>query len=162
MQERWLPISEFPGYSVSNMGNVFNDEAEHPIVVSLNQFGIPHVGLTKNGIQYRRGLAHLVAKTFIRNPNERFDTPINMNGDRTDCRVDNLAWRSRWFAIHFFREMATNMQLIDEPIVDSEGRHYKGSRHAAEYLGVLESDIFKSLEEGRPVPPMFIQFQYVR
>lgn len=160
--ERWATIAEFPDYSVSTLGNVVNEEAGHPITISVNQFGIPHVGLTKNGIQYRRGLAHLVAKTFIRNPNERFDTPINLNGDRMDCRVENLAWRSRWFAIEFFRQMSKNMQLIDEHIVDSEGRHYTGSRHAAEYLGVLESDVVKSLEEGHPAPPVFVQFAYVR
>lgn len=160
--ERWSPIAEFPGYSVSTLGNVFNDEDEHPITVSVNQFGIPHVGLTKDGRQYRRGLAHLVAKTFIRNPNERFDTPINLNGNRMDCRVDNLAWRSRWFAIEFFRQMNKNMgALIDDHLVDSEGRHYEDSRNAAMYLGVLETDIIRSLDEGHPVAPAYVQFYYV-
>lgn len=159
--ERWSAIAEFPGYSVSTLGNVFNDEEDRPIAISVNQFGIPHVGLTKNGIQYRRGLAHLVAKTFIRNPNERFDTPINLNGDRTDCRVENLAWRSRWFAIEFFRQMTKNMgALIDEALIDNEGNTYVDTRHAATTLGVLETDVIKSLEEGHPVAPHYVRFMY--
>ncbi len=158
--ERWSTINEFPDYSVSTLGNVMNDETEKLMAITINQFGIPHVGLTKNGIQYRRGLAHLVAKTFIRNPNHRFDTPINLNGDRTDCRVENLAWRSRWFAIEFFRQMRNNMSLYDGDIADNDGNIYKGTRHAAEVLGVLESDVFKSLEEGYPVAPAFVTFAY--
>ena len=30
-----------------------------------------------------------------------FDTPINLDGDRHNNRVENLTWRPRWFAIKY-------------------------------------------------------------
>ena len=62
------------------------------------------VGLFRDQEQYKRSVALLVAKAFLKQPSEFFDTPINLNGDRLDNQVINLMWRPRWFAIKYNRQ----------------------------------------------------------
>lgn len=160
--ELWLPIQEFPDYLISNEGRVKQAEKGNLLTISVNQFGIAHVGLTKNGVQCRRGLAHLVAKTFLRNPNHHIDTPINLNGDRLDCRAENLAWRSRWFAIEFFKQL----NMYKAPVVEERvrsittGEEFDNSREAALHYGLIEWQIFDSIRTGSYVPPVNLIFDY--
>lgn len=132
------------------------------ITASINQFGIPHVGLTKYGVQYRRGLAHLVAKTFLRNPNHHLDTPINLDGDRTNCAAENLQWRSRWFAIEFFKQFSMyRVPFVEEAIISiTTNETFANSREAAMCYGLLEHQIYDSIKTGCYVPPANLIFDY--
>jgi hypothetical protein len=56
----------------------------------------------KDGRQVTRAVAKLVGEAFVPNPRAEFyTTPIHLNGDVSDCRSENLAWRPRWFAMKF-------------------------------------------------------------
>ena len=101
----WAEIDEFPGYNVSEYGNVFGPNHDAPLTQTLNQQGIPTVGLVRDHRQHRRSVPVLVANAFLPDPpRSDFITPIQLDGDRLNCCADNLLWRPRWFAIQYHRE----------------------------------------------------------
>src|SRR3954452_2344535 len=113
----WVPIRGFPGYSVNPLGQVRNDSTDRILNTRINQYGVPYVGMMREFRQCIRSLPLLVATAFLPEPNEIFDTPINLDGDRSNCNVDNLMWRPRWYAIYYvnqFKERYVNP--IEAPV----------------------------------------------
>lgn len=156
MQEEWLPIDEFPGYSVSNYGFVHSTNTERVLKNSPVQYNMPTVGMSIDGKQHRRSVAGLVARAFLPDPEaDHFDTPIHLDGDRSNCRVDNLAWRPRWFAINYHIERRSSplppwsrdIRLLDT------GEVFSSPAEAAQKYGLLEVDINRSLVMGYDVFP---------
>lgn len=150
----WRRINHFPAYSVSSEGLVRNDETGRNMTRLVNQAGIVNVGLTKNRIQYKRAVALLVAKAFLTViMQDTFDTPINLNGDRFDNRVGNLAMRPRWYAtkyFHQFEEGPYDAYAVED--VDT-GERFDSIWDAATQLGLLQSDIAISVHTRKPVWP---------
>lgn len=105
----------------------------------------------------------MVAKAFIEKPYPQFDTPINLNGDRTDCRVENLAWRPRWFAIKY------NQQFLTEhaPMITNKIRNTKtgvisqNSWECSIRYGLLELDLYVSIYNRTYVWPLYVQFEAI-
>lgn len=150
----WRRIHSFPIYSVSDTGSVRNERTGRELARLVNQAGVVSVGLTKDKIQYKRAVALLVAKAFLTVVlQDSFDTPINLNGNRFDNRVDNLAWRPRWYAFKY------NQQFDEEPIdgypvEDADtGEQFESTWDAALKLGLLQSDIAISVRTGKRVWP---------
>jgi hypothetical protein len=113
---------------------------------------------------FSRGLARLVAKAFLPTPPKAFDTPINLDGDRYNCAVDNLMWRPRWFAIQYHRQFIEKPPYgrINRPlraIDDSEV--YSTSLDAAIAYGALERDLIRSVFDETYVWPIHKQFELV-
>lgn len=108
MRQEWRRIDDFDGYDVSEDGDVYNSFNEKLLTKTINQQGIPTVALVKDfidGKQRRRSVPLLVAKAFLPDPpSEHFNTPIHLDGDRSNCRANNLTWRPRWFAIKYHQE----------------------------------------------------------
>jgi len=140
--ELWKPIRTFPEYLISDHGRVVN---ERGTVMRLmqNQYGVMHVGLTKAGIQYKRAIAPLVAQEFLPPPpNEAFDTPINLNGDRADNHCENLLWRPRWFAVKYHRQFFNDVRGYQDPIEEVEtGEQFETSWDAATRYGLIDIHI---------------------
>ena len=164
MLEEWRPIEEFPDYIVSTLGRVHNGRTRRPVGISLvtNIIPMPTVALQKDLKQYRRSLARLVAVTFLEQPHEHFNTPINLDGDRLNCRVDNLAWRPRWFAIRYHMERAEQAfaQWTRAIRLDQTWEVFSHISEPAIKYGLLERDIHKSLVEGTAVFPHNYTFRY--
>ena len=97
--EIWKELEEFPGYRVSNMGNircymhkgnviepydvkVFTNSGTGYSIVTLNRIGEKRI--TKN-------VHRLIAKTFIENP-EDYKMIDHKNEIKSDNRVENLRW----------------------------------------------------------------------
>lgn len=162
LQEEWLEIEEFPGYYISNYGKVRSDISDRTLKWSPIQYGIPTVGLMKDGRQHRRSVPLLVARTFIPQPAEHYDTPIHLDGDRSNPRVDNLMWRPRWFAVCFHKERIKDPYPRwnrDIQIIDT-GEVFENPRQIAEKYGVLETDVHKSIMNGTSVFPQGYKFQF--
>jgi hypothetical protein len=104
VQETWAKLDGFSIYEISTFGRVINVHRDMLLTPVPNQEGISKVSLVRDGRTTSRSLAVLVAQTFL--PKERviFNSPINLNGDRMDCHVDNLMWRPRWFAVHYHQQ----------------------------------------------------------
>lgn len=165
-KEKWLNIYGFEEYAISNMGRIINTKTDLIKTPTVNQQGISSVLLVKDRIQHRRSVAVLVAEAFLE-PMEHawvhFDTPINLNGDRLDNRVENLLWRPRWFAVKFHKErragstfeVAKKFYEVDTEEIFSQ------PCEAAIKWGLLEYAILDSILTGELVFPNWQEFKFL-
>lgn len=161
--EIWREIPDFPGYSISNMGRVLNDDTKRIMTLSRNQSGILYVGLVQGRTQYKRSVAVLVAELFLPTyGSDAFDTPIHLNGDRTDCRAENLMWRPRDFAIRFHKQFRTDHILVKRTIEDEKtGERFRNSMAVAQRFGLIQYDIARAIETRTEVWPTYQRFRLV-
>jgi len=162
--EEWKRILEFPDYSISNQGRVRNDVNRRMMAILVNQRGIAHVGMTKGRHQYKRSIARLVAEYFLpEHPNPNFDTPINLDGDRLNNEVENLAWRPKWFAMRYVRQFHKGIPEIIVPIKNMKtGEVFSDSRAASIHYGLLEKEILHGVLNHTYVWPTYIVFGFHR
>jgi hypothetical protein len=164
--QEWASLETcgFPGYEISNDGLVRNERTEKMLRMSPNSEGILRVGIMKRdeGRQMTVSVCRLVAVMFLPGRSKTFDTPIQLNGDRTDCRVENLAWRPRWFAVKYFNQFDRTDPLFTSRIYDIEtSQQYADSREAATKHGLLETAILDSVVNRSPCFPTWQQFAHV-
>lgn len=160
--ERWLQIDEFPGYSVSNEGRVRNDVTGRIMVMVRNRGGVLMVGLFKDGVQYKRGIAKLVADRFLpHNTLESFNTPMHLDGDPSNCAVSNLVWRPRWYVYKYQQQFENYRQpYVDRKIMDAKsGELYANSWEAAIANGLREFEVAKSVYELTTAWPTYQSFR---
>jgi hypothetical protein len=160
MQE-WREIVEFPGYSVSSGGLIRNDATDRIMAQSPNTRGIATVGLTRLGVQYKRSVSVLVADAFILHAKSfQFNTTINLDGDRFNNEVSNLAWRPLWFARRYNQQFEIGPQGFGRPIEEVEtGEQFANSWLAAITRGVLEREIVFSVMRRTWVFPIYRTFR---
>lgn len=161
---RWQPIEDFPGYSISEEGEVRNDETERILLRTKNQRGILVVGLMKEGKQYKRSVALLVAKAFLPPPTpESFDTVIHLDGDRTNVHESNLVWRPRWFAVRYHKQFEPGAPRgFEQSIQDTKtGIIYKTSWEAATQFGLIDREILIATLNRTYVWPTYQEFKVV-
>ena len=163
MMEEWAPIDGFPDYSISNYGYVQNNRTGRMMTRSPVQYGMLTVSMMYDGEQYRRSIATLVAQAFLpRPPRDDFNTPIHLDGDRKNCRVDNLEWRPRWFAInyHHERKQSPYPDWARDIRLNETGEVFGSMRDLAEKYGLLEREIHKGLVNGTEVFPQGFTFTF--
>lgn len=160
MIEVWQPIEGFPGYSVSNYGEIRSDKTGRLLSINDNQFGVPQVGLMRDGVQYHRSLPLLVAKAFLAPESDAFDTPINLDGDRRNNRLENLTWRPRWFAIKYNQQFRyPYLHPIKARIIELKTREVsENSFECAKRYGLLEQDLVLSILNRTYVWPTYQEF----
>lgn len=162
--EQWTPILDFPGYSVSTSGHVRNDNTGRILETNQNQYGVLCVGMMRDGVQYHRSVPKLVARAFVERQYGTFDTPINLNGDRTDCRAKNLAWRPRWFAISYHRQFEQRYEGQGFPNRlrnTLTGKISKDTWACSIEYGLLERDLILAVLNRTYVWPLYIIFEAV-
>lgn len=159
----WIPIGKFPGYSVNEEGLVCNEDTGRIMAISQNQHGVAQVGLMRDLIQYKRGVALLVAQAFLDRPRTpAFNTPINLNGERRDNHVDNLEWRPRWFAILYHRQFYDEPTGFREPIMDIKTKElFSTSWEAAIKYGLLDNEILIATLNRTYVWPTYQEFRVI-
>lgn len=165
--EEWRVVQHFPNYSVSNTGLVRSDiefkngNSGRILSVCQNQHGVAFVGLMHNGIQYKRSVAHLVAHAYLRQARSlKFNTPINLDGDRTNNHVDNLMWRPRYFAREYFQQFRHGVVRIARPIVEVKTQEvFADSWTAALTFGLLDRDIYEAIDNRTYVWPTYQRFE---
>lgn len=169
MREQWLDIEEFPIYAVSTFGNIVNLKTDMMRSSSMTAQGLAKMTLVRDGRYYTRSVAVLVANAFLPRDelylrNEAiFDTPINLDGDRMNCRVDNLMWRPRWFAIRYhqqffdteFRHANPTLELIDT------GEVFDNLMDPCMKYGLLYRDVITSFMNHTHVLPTGQKFNLI-
>lgn len=159
MQE-WREIVGFSGYSVSDVGFVRNDETDRIMRTTMNTHGIETVGLMQMGVQRKRSVAVLVGDAFIRTARSiQFNTPINLDGDRTNNRATNLAWRPLWFARKYHQQFHIGPRGFACPVQNIQtGEVFKTSWDAATIQGLLEQDLVMAILNRTYVFPLYQTF----
>lgn len=162
METEWRSIKDFPGYEVSDTGFVRNSDTGHVMRLRVNQRGIVNVGLMKGGIQYKRSVTVLVCEAFQPRPRADFTTPINLDGDRFNNSVVNLAWRPLWFAREYFRQFQTEPAGFTRPIMELQTEErFESSWFAAIKYGLLDREILKATINRTWVFPTFQRFRVI-
>lgn len=162
--ECWRGISLFPAYSISTHGRVRRNDNDQVLARLINQRGFVTVGLSRNGIQYKRSLPILMVNTFLPKPKqETFDTPIHLDGDRLNNHINNLTLTPRWHAIKYYQQFFNRKhQGLNAPIeeLDTE-RIFNNSWEAATTFGLLEMNVIIGVLNNSFVPPTLQRFRIV-
>jgi hypothetical protein len=140
--EEWVPLQDFPGYSISSEGRVRNDRFDRLRKINYHG-GYATVAFYKNRRTVNRTLAHLVAREFVSRPRDTFDTPIYLDGDKRNCKATNIMWRPRWFAIRH----EVQFRLDVWPLVFDRG--------------VIFNDVVLSIANCTYVFPLYQNFEWV-
>lgn len=166
MREKWVELKGYDGYLISTEGRVMREWSERIKEPSVNQQGVCVVNLVVDKRQYLRSLAVLVANTFLYNLEtpKHFNTPIHLNGDRMDCRVDNLMLRPRWFAIKYHQQFSEwereNRPGFTCPVLLVETEEvFPTSWDAAIKYGLIDRDIWISSINATYVFPQGFHFE---
>lgn len=112
-EERWKTIPDFPNYSVSDLGNIWNNKFEHPMQVSKNNYGHLKITLTNpfTGERKDRSVAKLVAEAFVSPPNRLCDRVVVLDGRLDNVAAENLMWRPRYFAWKYIHQLKQKQPL---------------------------------------------------
>jgi len=94
INEEWKPISGYPNYEVSNLGNVRNVSTSRILKPGQNTFGYLHVVLCANNIRKTFRVHRLVATEFIDNPDNKTEVDHMDHNKQNNC-INNLRWVSR-------------------------------------------------------------------
>lgn len=159
----WMEIDDFPGYSVSDDGQVRNDSFGRAMSLSRNQQGQIKVGLVQNGEQHSRSVGVLVAAAFLDPPfPHHFNTVIHLDGDLSNNHADNLMWRPRWFAIKYHQQFHNGKRGYIVPVRDVDtGERFRTSWDAALKYGLLDREIMIATENRTYVFPTSQRFEVI-
>lgn len=154
MREVWEICEEHPEFAVSDHGRVEDIEKSRLVPTRINQRGLPMVTLRAGtGRQVTRSVAILVAKVFVYVLEyDWFDSVINLNGDREDCRALNLMWRSRSFALRY-HDMFKHAPYRVAVTIPELGEHYGSLREACTKYGLIEKQTYMNIMHGEPCFP---------
>lgn len=158
--EIWTPIQGFEGYEVSSMGYVRRSDNREQLSMSYTHDGSVKVNMSANKRQYTRSVRRLVAEAFVSKPNEKCDTPINLDGDPTHNWSSNLAWRPRGYAWEYAHQFSEpphpkyNIPIYNKHTAES----FTNVMEAGIYYGLLWRLIYTSCVTGRQAYPSHYVF----
>jgi hypothetical protein len=163
--DQWKVLEDFPGYLVNDGGQFYNIARTKTVRQQINNRGIVTVSLYRDGKQYVRSATLLIARAFLPpHPIKSFNTPINLNGDRSDNRVANLMWRPHGFAINYHKQFPIPDRSPDKhpAVMEIEtGLKFKSTWDAAMHFGVYERDVRYSYMFHEKTVPGFHTFMRI-
>ena len=89
--EEYKKVNNYNTYSISNNGNVRNDNTNHILKPQINKGGYYRVVLHKNGIMKSNNIHRLVAVAFIENSDNK-PCIDHINNDKLNNNINNLRW----------------------------------------------------------------------
>jgi hypothetical protein len=96
--ERWRSVVGFPNYEVSSLGRVRsrrNQTALKPGLSGKGQSKYLCVSLSGSGGRPRTRLIHQLVLEAFAGPRPKDSVARHLDGNRMNCRVENLVWGSR-------------------------------------------------------------------
>lgn len=159
----WVQLSEFPDYSLSDLGDIRNDKRGTLVATSLTKQGAVKVGLMKGGKQHTRSVKVLVAETFVPGESDIFNTPIHLDGDQFNNAATNLIWRPRWFAWKYHNQLGAvdNYTGTGEVININTQDAYEDIADAAMANGLLFEEVHISVVNHIPVFPSWHNYEWL-
>lgn len=161
--ESWAPMSGFPGYFISTLGNVKNKAG-----VALNPWdnGLGYKKLTlPSGFGRVKVYVHrLVALEFIQ-PEEGKEEINHKDGDPSNNRVSNLEWvNSRENKEHARDYLGSVHGQPSKPVILTDASTggvycFKSVSEAARRLGICRTNVFNVLAKRRKtVSGYFVEY----
>lgn len=138
VDERWARLDEYPTYAVSTHGKIANIKRDTLVQPMVNQQGIMNVALYGKQGRTTKSVALLVAKTFIPQEFDHFNSPINLDGSKTNCQVENLLWRPRGYVRPYLGQFA-------EPYFHETHIHLRELKTGEEYETLKQASIANGL-----------------
>lgn len=129
----WKEIEEFPGYEVSNKGDVRNTlTGRHLSTFEVNS-GYKTTSFTVSGVAHKRTVHRLVAKAFCVKP-EGCDVVNHIDGDKlSNCAV-NLEWTTN--AGNLAHARAAGLTVYNKPTQGLKLASRSVNAKQTPYLGV--------------------------
>jgi hypothetical protein len=161
--ETWSYIEEFPGYVVSTGGETAREGNEdRPMKIALNNRGMPQVILFREGRPYNRSVANLVADAFLPFGHPAFNSLINLDGSRRNCRADNLMRRPRWFTIRYHQQFTFPdfHQATPRLFIPETDERFNSFKEPATRFGLLYKDIVIAAINKTPIFPTGQEFRF--
>lgn len=162
MHAIWAEIPEFPDYMVSDTGLIWNSRRETLMSLSRTPFGHVKVSLVNAQGRQTRSVALLVAEAFIQPPDLLCDQVIVLDGDLGHVEAKNLAWRPRWFAWKYARqlriEQPRHLQNLEVRNVVT-GDLYSNIVSAGMTEGLLFYEVWRSTYTGKHCYPTHAVFE---
>lgn len=162
--EQAKPIDGFPEYLIDKDGTIYNVDTGHVRKPSRTQEGSAKITLFRDGTPYTKSLTLLVAKTWLYNDfdPEIFDTPIHLDNDPLNFKVENLMWRPRWFAIKYQRQYWNEEYRYARTRVEDvhTGEIYETLIELCQKHGLLYMEVLKSCTRGEEVFPTWKTFRF--
>lgn len=160
--EHWEPIKDFPGYEISDWGQVrsyrrINHQGEI-LKATVSSRGYASIILYKDGKGYARLVHRLVAEAFIPNPDQK-ETVNHIDCDKLNNHVSNLEWMTKSEnVIHAYenglnenvrRRLSEGCAKVHPPVrVIETGRIYQSQRELSRELGLCEQSVSRCLKGG--------------
>jgi len=162
MEELWSRIPEFPDFSVSNFGRIWNNRRNREQMTSVNNWG--HVKTSFGPERITRSVGLLVAEAFCEPPDELSNAIIFLDGNFLNVRSDNIMWRPTSFAWCYTRQLKKLQPLHyrNIPVLNLDLRvEYECIIEAGMTEGVLFDDIWDSTWRGRRPYPFHHKYRIV-
>jgi NUMOD4 motif len=164
--ERWRSILEFPKYEISDRGNIYNTKTRQMMRTSRTNFGHAKITLTDyDGQRYTRSVPLLVASAFVAPPNYLSDYLVMLDGDLTNVKASNLAWRPRGFAWEYTRQLKLPQpnHYSNLPVRNLKtGVEYESVIEAGVNEGLLFDDIWRSTYTRNEIYPHGSIFEIIK
>lgn len=164
MTIEYRTIPAFPGYLISNTGEVINKKTDRPLAVSYTQSGVAKVSLYNEDdpSPFTRGVAKLVAEIFLGRPQISNAHVIHLDFSKANCNATNLAWRPRHFAWHYARQHSWIQWNACRDILvrDLATQRVYTMGEACKTFGLLIDDVMNSADFGRTTYPTDQRFEH--
>lgn len=160
--EEWVPLLGYPGYSASSLGRIRNDRRERVLTVVQLPTTYGYVGLIKDGRQVKRAVSKLIGETFLpKPPQPNFNTPIHFDGNLSNCCVDNLDWRPRWFAMKHTMQFRRELPTYPDPVRELKSEEIFDTAWDAVFrFGLLYMDLILSIYNKTYVFPTMQSYEW--
>lgn len=163
--DKWQPLLGYPGYYICEEGYVANEKGKILPEHKGDRVGHINIRLRKNGKQKEEYLHRLLAKQYIKNPN---DYPIvrHLDDDVYNNSLDNLAWgtqkdnhkdsvRNGTYKPFTDEDREIHLRVQRTPVIATnletgEELYFKSQTEAATALGVQQANLYKVMMGQRP------------
>ena len=142
-------------YAVTSLGRIWSYRRNRWIKPWSDLNGYSRVSLCNKGHEANPTLHRLVAITYIQNPEDK--PQVNhLNGDKADCRVENLDWVTARENLQHATDMGLNSihkLSYEKKITICKMRyHFKcKQKFLAELFGVTASSISQTIKNYMPI-----------